>query len=199
MTRAVDIVAEYKAAIAAVTPAYRQRLGELGLVAPANRMGLVGVAAAAIGKRGLFEPDAAGAPAIIIPVWDGPIGDATVILAEPERLADLVAWWPKESATLFSRLGIATMLGGEALRAAMIGGAPVRLFRDPGGWARAGGGDAGIVVVDWGEPLLLAPKAIIADDLDHGAEIKAQLKRLRARLVGQIPAIRVPIRKDAAA
>jgi hypothetical protein len=200
MSAPVDLIAEYKAAIAAVTPAYRKRLGELGLIAPANRIGLVGVAGVRDIGRGLYEPDDGFLPAVLLPVWDGPIGDATAFLSEPDRLVDLVAWRPKEGAQFLTRLGLAVTLGAEAIRAALLSGEPLRLFRDPGGWARAGGGDAGAVVIEWSEEAgLLGLKSIVADDIEHGAEVKKRLKALRARLIGRVPQIRVPVKREAAA
>jgi hypothetical protein len=193
MSRVIDLVAEYRASVAAVTPRYRQRLAELGLIAPANRIGLVGVATVVEGGRGLFEPAPDGPAAIILPVWDRAISDATVILEEPDRLVDLVAWRPSGELPLLTRCGLAEMLGAEALSAAVIASEPLRVFRDPGGWARAGGGDVGVVVIDRSLDVgLLGLKTIVADDVDHGAEIKAALRKLRAKLIGQTPHIRVP-------
>jgi hypothetical protein len=193
MSRAVDRVAEYRAGIAGVTPRYRRRLAELGLIAPANRIGLVGLHGIVDIGHGQYQPDPDGEAAVIIPVWDGPIAAANVILDDPERLIDLVAWRPKAGPELLTRCGIAPMLGIEALSMARIAGEPLRVFRDPAGWARAGGGDVGVVVIDWSRDIgLLGLRTIVADDIEHGAEIKAKLKKLRAKLIGQVPQIRVP-------
>lgn len=200
MSRSIDIVAEYKAALAAVTDRFRRRFAQLGLIAPANRIGLAGVARVVERRGGIYEPDPAGLMAVVLPIWDGPISDARVVVEAPDRLIDLVAWRPAADAPLMTRLGQAQLLGAEALSVAVISGDPLRIFRDPGGWARAGGAAAGIVVIDWTADVgLLGLKAVIADDIEHGAEVKTRLKKLRARLVGRVPQIRVPISAGTAA
>lgn len=111
MSGSIDIVAEYKAAIAAVTDRFRRRFSELGLIAPANRIGLAGVARVVERRDGLYEPDPAGLMAVLLPIWDGPISDARVVVEAPDRLIDLVAWRPAADAPLMTRLGQAQLLG----------------------------------------------------------------------------------------
>jgi hypothetical protein len=193
MSGTVDLIGEYRGAVAAVIPRYRARFAELGLIHSANKIGLCGVAAAAEASGGVYQPEEGAPLAVILPVWDCAISDARVTIEHPELLVDLVAWRPKQPAWLLSRCGVAGMLGAEALAAAVVAREPLRLFRDPGGWARAGGGDAGAVVIDWSVDLgLLGLRALVCDDVEHGAEVKANLKKLRAALVGRVPQIRVP-------
>lgn len=202
MSRPVDIVSEYKAALAAVTPRYRGRIAELGLIAPANRIGLVGVARVTARSGNIFEPEAGGDVAVILPAWDGPIADARVIIDAPERLIDLVAWRPGKrdkrqlagSAALCTRLGIATLLGGEAVEIAAMSRQPLRVFRDPGGWARAGGGAAGAVIVDWtADNGLFQVEQIVCEDQEHAEDVEHLLKLLRVRLTPRLPEIRIPV------
>lgn len=197
MSRTIDLITEYLEAIdAAVEPRLRARLDELGLRAASNRIGFVGLSRISPGD-GLYAPDPDGPMATIFPVYDGPIDDAMAYLSAPERLVDLVAWQPKIPDTMLTRCGIATALGGDAIAAALFAGAPLRLFRNPGSWARADG--AGAVVLDWKNDLgLLAVKTLVAEDVHHGGFVKARLKELRKRQLRDVPAIRVPEKAEAA-
>ena len=188
-----DLVAEYRSAIARVTPAYRRRLAELGLIEPAHRIGLAGVASVIADVDGLYVPDDAGEMAVVLPVWAAPISDALAFLDDPGRLIDLVAWQPKRGAKLLMRRGIGAALGEEAIRAAHVSGSALRLYRNPGSWARAGAGSAGAVILDWSADLgLLDLKGVVAEDVAHGTEVKLRLRALQRR-IRRLPSIRVPI------
>jgi len=109
-----------------------------------------GVARITVHPGGLYEPsEEGGVPAIIIPCWPGQAP------GQPEDLVDLLAWVPS-SGNLYTRCGVADVLGEEAIRQAepcMGMTRPLTIFADPGSWARAhtwdDRGDHGIVVINW--------------------------------------------------
>ena len=191
MSRTVDLHSEYTAFVSAVTRRLLARLSKLGFVRPAHRIGLVGFAR--IEKSGgYFEPNSDGVPVLILPVVDGPTMSVPVTLAEdPSRLIDLVAWHPAKPCELAVRVGNAFALGEEKVREALLSGTPLRVFRDPQRWADANAD--GSVIVQWGAADdLLQASSIIADDIDHGAEVQRQLKILRSRILRRVPRVRVP-------
>jgi hypothetical protein len=198
MSRQVDLLGEYQAALAAQDPPRRARLGELGLIKPAHRIGLVGYARVLF-QSGTFEPNAAGEPALIFPVVDGPTLSVPTTLAEkPGQLVDLVAWHPARPTEMALRVGNAFALGEEEIRDAIVSQSPLRVFRDPGSWAAASA--EGAVIVDWdGAQDLLQLSVIVADDVDHGAIVQRQLKLLRSRMLKRLPRVRVPLSSIASA
>jgi hypothetical protein len=195
----VDLLPEYMEALdLAAHPPFRARLKQLGFTSP-DSTGAIGLARVAVSVDGFFEPDPGGPMAIIIPAFDGPIANPAQLLDDRERLIDLVAWQARLPQQISTRCGIASVLGGEAVRAATHGEGALRLFRSPASWARAGGATAGAVVLDWKTDIgLLAAATIIAEDLEHGGEVKRKLKELRARQIRQVPSIRVPEKAGAA-
>jgi hypothetical protein len=81
-----------------------------------------------------YTPREGGKPAIIVPVFDG------------GELIDLTATGLETRRTL-TRLGIASVLGQDAIDRAKDGETYVYLFSDPIEWLRNGG--RGAVVLDW--------------------------------------------------
>lgn len=191
----VDLHGELAAAIDAVTPRHVARFNELGLdVAARARVGLVGVARIAERHGGIYDLSEAGVPALIFPVWDGPICDPEVAFCYPSPLIDLAAWRPGEpEAPVLTRCGIATLLGNAAVEGARMFHEPLRIFRAPIAWACAGGDGVGIVVLDWSADIgLLHIETVVAEDIEHGEEIRRHLQKLRRKLTPSLPVIAVP-------
>lgn len=93
--------------------------------------------------------DGTGIPAIICPCWNGPAP------GHPEDIIDLVAWCPSLD-RMFTRRGVAAVLGEEAIRKSepmMASTRPLVIYRNPLEWAKGhtwnDAGDHGIVIVDW--------------------------------------------------
>lgn len=192
----IDVCHEYIVAIDCGSP-YRSRLADLGFGGAAiSSMGLPGLAKIINLGGGLYTPnDEAGELAVILPVWDEHVpADLTVFFNDPSRIIDLVAWSPRVPETLLTRRGIAASLGERAIRDAFVDLAPLRLFRTPSSWAKAGAESAGAVIIDWraDDLRLLDLQAIVAEDIDHGRDIRAALQRLRRRRALGMPQIRVP-------
>jgi hypothetical protein len=99
---------------------------------------------------GTYTPDPDGPlPAILCPAW------RDVAPGLREDLVDLVAWTPTTGA-MFSRLGLADVLGAAAIDRAMpcMGSVdPLVIYADPGEWAHAHTwdhrGDHGVVIIRW--------------------------------------------------
>lgn len=149
----------------------------LGYGVPADITPFCGVAL--IRRHGPFyEPDTGGTPAVIIPAMDG--GD----------LADLVAFTPRQLGRWQVRLGGCPLLGIDNLG---IWSAPLHLWRTPLAYLRAG--LQGVVVLSWPAaiPRLTCCSELIAEDIDHGREIRRRLTRSNA-----LPKISVPSQRRVA-
>ena len=128
-----------------------------------------------------YQPDQDGFPAWIIPCMD------------QGETCDLLAFTSNEPGRWWTRLGEGAFVGGDALGDAVMD-EPVRVFRTPLSWLRAGAPSDGLVVVDVDHKLarrVLADYPIIAEDIAHGDELERELT------VVQRPRISVP-RKAAA-
>jgi hypothetical protein len=146
-------------------------------LASINRLMDQGVSLSAINSpwplhaaRVQFDPDAGryrplllGSPVFIV-----------AVIAE-EGVIDAVAWEPR-SGRLASRLGVGAMLGEWALADPAAGrtGLPIRVWRSPLSWLRAG--RQGVVIVD---PIRaahrLAGLTLAGEDEGHDATLAAQL------------------------
>jgi len=136
----------------------------------------------------LYQPadrEGVGTPAIIIPCWPGPAPDHS------DDLVDLLAWVP--GAGLFTRRGIADVLGEEAIRQSepcMGITRPLRIFADPGAWARAhtwnDRGDHGLVVIRWNR--VRATLGHLGGAVEFVASDVATGRRLREALQPKAPA-----------
>ncbi|MGE5548419.1 MAG: hypothetical protein ACM33T_16055 [Solirubrobacterales bacterium] len=178
-----DLFAEYDDAIVraqvASARAWRERMGWPRSAALQG----IGGGVARINPHGKFyEPsDIGGVAAIIIPAWSG------TAPGFPEDVADLVAWVPTTD-QVFVRLGVADLLGEEAVRRCepcMGITRPLRIYSDPGSWARAhtwnDRGDHGVVVLDWARAQaalghLVGAVEFIADNLSLGQRLRAALQ-----------------------
>ena len=172
-----EVWAELSHARASVTPAQDRRLHALGIPADARLM----CGTARIQPEGKFyQADDNGIMAVIIPIIEG------------EVVADLLAFQPSRPDRWWLRLGVAAYLGGDALGDAVMD-EPVRVFRTPLAWLRAGAPADGLVVLDHDiASRELAYHHVVAEDLAHGLELD-RLLTIPARR----PQIRVP-RKAAA-
>ncbi|MGE5546495.1 MAG: hypothetical protein ACM33T_06340 [Solirubrobacterales bacterium] len=133
----------------------------------------------------LYTPDDTGPlAAILVPVWSGPAP------GRPEDLVDLLAWVPS-TGDLLTRWGLADVLGLEAVYQAgpcMGVNRPLRVFRDPGAWARAavwdgpeGRGAHGVVVINWAG--VAAALGHLVGMVDFIADDLATARRLRDALM----------------
>jgi len=141
-----------------------------------------GVARIEPAHDGTYTPNPDGPlPAILCPAWRDQAPGF------PEDLFDLVAWVPTTGA-MFSRFGLADVLGTAALDRAtpLMGFAdPLVIFSDPGAWARAhtwdDRGNHGVVIVDWSRVrAVLGPLVGVAEfivpDLATGRRLRSALQ-----------------------
>ena len=189
----VDLFAELDASIClAQSDAARAWRTAQGWPRRATLMGLGGgLARIAFTGDGLYEPcdperEGVGTPAIVIPVWPGPVPGFS------DELADLVAWTPSNGA-MFSRLGLTDVIGEEAIRAsrpvAGDGGRPLKVFSSPTAWAAAATWDGpdsrgahGVLVVRWegvraalGDLIGVVP--FITDSIETGRRLRDALEQ----------------------
>lgn len=132
--------------------------------------------AAHIHPRGpFFEFGPQGERAVIIPALDG------------GEVADLVAY---RRGRVWVRLGACPLLGLDNLG---VWSEPMHVWRTPLGYLRAG--LHGVVVLSWPAaiPLLRSCSELIAEDIEHGNEIRRRLSAPPAT-----PAITVPVARVAA-
>jgi hypothetical protein len=170
-----DLFEEYDAAIRRAGSPEARAWREPFFPRSAVLMGLGGsLARINTDRSGRYEPtDEGGHPAILCPIWEGPAP------GRPEDLIDLVAWVPKTN-RMFSRLGHAEVIGEYALLPPIWD--PVRVFPDPGAWARAAtwddNGGHGIVVVRWDRVWhrLGGLPSIVVDDIALGQRLREALK-----------------------
>ncbi len=177
LARQVPLLDELLGALAAPTPEQDQTLIKLGV--SADIMWFVG-AAKIRPSDSLHELDPDGEPAWVIPCIDG--GNTVDLLAfkrdEPGR------WW--------LRLGVCAFLGGDALGDVVMD-EPVRAFKTPLSWLRAGAPADGLVVLNWDTVRReLIYHNLIAEDIEHGVELERRLS-----IPAQRPQIRVPKAKAA--
>ena len=123
----------------------------------------------------MVDPD--GAAALVVPALD-PDGE----------MIDLVAWRPTMPHRPASVCNIAFALGEAAIESAIATRRPLNLFRTVPAWLAAE--SDGAVIIDWltALPLLRRCRALVADDLRLGRELRS---RLTASI--RVPLIRVAI------
>lgn len=124
-----------------------------------------------------FEPATEGRPSIIVPVMEG------------GELADLVAFDPRQPNRWQVRLGACPLLGIDNLG---VYTEPLCIWRSPLGYLQAG--LTGVVVLSWpgSIPLIGYTCEIVAEDVQHGQEVRNRLSRPRS-----LPKISVPLSKVA--
>lgn len=183
---------ELKAAIArARRGGDRQRLAERQVKCP-----LVG-SALVRADGNLYQPDEAGAEAYIFSVLARThVCAGGHLTADPTPrdlagaavpLVDLAAWRPSKPRSVLLRRGSVSALGwdldtGETHEA-------LQLWTLPTSWAAAD--FRGLVVIDWPRvsPRLLEWREIVADTLELGERLEAELARARRRLTPRWPRI----------
>ncbi len=160
MTGMVQILDELRTALAAPTSEQDQELINLGV--PADITYYVG-AAEIRPSDCLYELDPGGEPAWVIPCF------------YDNRTVDLLAFKSDEPSRWWLRLGVCAFLGGDALGDVVMD-EPVRAFKTPLTWLRAGAPADGLVVLDNEiASRELAYHNIIAEDLAHGEELESRL------------------------
>lgn len=99
------------------------------------------------------------------------------------EIIDIVAWQPRRPDIWWLRLGVATILGADAIDASHWRGEPVVLHETPEDWVRARG--EGAVILDWSidlYPILsLAPSVKCSTNL-LAARLRKALDRPRLRI-----------------
>ena len=178
MSRAVYIIDELMAALGGATSErHVDHLLHLGL--PPAAVDMCGTAKIRPDGQN-YVPDDDGIEAVILPCFDA---------SEP---IDLLAFVTADPGQYWLRLGQAAYIGGDALGDAVMG-EPVRVFRTPLSWLRAGAPANGLVVLD--DEIArreLAYHSVVAEDLAHGEELLVALT-----IPAQHPTIGIP-RQEAA-
>ena len=157
MSATVALIDELLAALGrAMTQEHVDRLVDLGVSVATTAL----CGTAKIRPEGShYAPDDDGPEAVILPCFDA---------SEP---IDLLAFVTADPGQYWLRLGQAAYIGGDALGDAVMG-EPVRVFRTPLSWLRAGAPANGLVVLD--DEIArreLAYHSIVAEDLAHGLEL----------------------------
>lgn len=124
----------------------------------------------------------------------GAVLSAVIEAFGPDRqtVEDLIAWPIGRPAAFATAMRCADVIGGWRIEAAPIADRPLRVFRHPEAWLRAG--CAGIVVVDpilGSRQLAQTRGTIAAEDIAHGREIAAWLPSHfdRRRVLAPIPRV----------
>lgn len=143
--------------------------------------GPVVVARVARRNGGLFDWDVGGELAFVQPVWAPPPGDRNFI--------DLVAWTRARPDETLTRRGLGAWLGEEAVWAAELGEAPLRLHATPLAWLMDAGLGAVILDPEAARFDLLRLASIEASTVRH-AETVDRLLRTESTAY---PKIRVPV------
>ncbi|MGF3025565.1 hypothetical protein ACQVP2_22405 [Methylobacterium aquaticum] len=121
----------------------------------------------------------------------GPGPGAMSVYTVPARdaagdVVDVVAWHPR-SGRIASWLGRIGVLGEDSLWRPLGCDEPLLVHRDPVGWLRADWRGVVVVHETRARRQLLDAGALLAEDVDHGEELDAMLRRVRLPriLVGQ--------------
>ena len=165
-------------------------------VSHSDRLGCgnAGVVAVETTRDGLYQPAPGGRRAFIMPVY-GPFRPPKVPIADPADAApiDLLGWYSHRPGRWWRRRGVAIILGEWAVELGETYDEPVRVYRTPLDWLRAGG--EGLVIVDWTEAYFrLAGLQLVASDVAHGEELQRRLRPPQP----EGPRILVPRRRTAA-
>ncbi|MBK3800974.1 hypothetical protein GAY33_17365 [Azospirillum brasilense] len=201
MAMPVDLVHEFGRAIRIVPLDDEGPVGEWlarrGLTAERRHaVGELGILKAILSRSTMtFEPNDDGERVLVAPVWGGRAAEPECPALHLSELVDLVGWRPNDPATLYQRLGLASVMGREGLRLSLATASPLRLFRTVEAFIRYGGESQGefpaAVLLNFNMAWLhLADlPAVIADDIEHGTVLDEILKRQRPAP----PPIRVPV------
>ena len=124
-------------ALPGLGPGDRQHLSDFGIAREAiHRAG--GLARARIKTTcRVWEPDFAGFPAVVMPIWGGPAPSIYQAVERPQ-LADLIAWRSAEPQRWWYRVGAyGAVLGADNLDLAHTEGWPITFETTPLDWLRA--------------------------------------------------------------
>jgi len=181
-TVVIDLRAEHRAAIAALSEEDRGRLADFGIGADEiGRFRMCGIARVAV-QGALYQPDEEGGVAIVTPVRvEHPVSPEArrpAIFARWGPIVDLVAWHPSEPLRWALRTGAAEWLG--CIEPQCLAPEPVRVHRSVLDWLRAG--CSGIVPLssDRGELYRLLSAChggILAADDAHAHDLRRALSR----------------------
>jgi len=173
-----NLAAEFSVAVRAIRQHHLDHLMARGITGRAMiAVGLVGVARIEVGRAGLYQPADHGLPVLILPCWDRAPVRPDGSVAWDAVPVDLVAVRTDDPGRWWLRRGAVTLLGEWLLDHALLGDDPIRVYRDPLAWLRAGG-DGVVVLDDAGFDILAnLPAGLVAEDVEHGQEIRARLSR----------------------
>jgi hypothetical protein len=118
-----------------------------------------------------WRPDSDGIEALVVAVWAFAPRDADGRWVTDNQVVDLVAFRPAEPSRWWVRTGFATCLGEWSIPT--LSDDPVHVWRTPLAWLRAG--TSGICILDpsAARDVLLRCSAIVAEEVEHGREIRA--------------------------
>jgi len=176
----IDLRAEHRCAVAALTEEDRGRLADFG-IGPDDlgRFRMCGIARVAV-RDGLYQPDEEGGVAIITPVRvERPVSPEArrpAIWARWGPIVDLLAWHPSEPLRWALRTGAAEWLG--CIEPQYLDPEPVRVHRCVLDWLRAGCSGLVPLSVDRGELYRLLSGVhggILAADDTHARDLRRAL------------------------
>jgi hypothetical protein len=176
------LAAEMRTAFAALRPSDIRELAQCGVPQIlVDHFQMVGVARIRV-QGELYEPDPSGALAVITPVLaqfpDTPESCRPDVYALIGNIVDLLAWDARVPQRWAFRVGAATWLG--CIPPQHCDPDPVRIWRSPLNWLRAGCNGLVIVARERAEAYRLlagCSGGIIAEDGEHAAELRQALER----------------------
>ena len=100
---------------------------------------------------------------------------------------ELVAWYRDDPLKWWARTGALDVLGEARLAKALCEDLPVRIYRSPQAWNRAGGGGApGCCILDWdsqaGMECRAFARALVGDDLAHARQLQRMVDKRKPRI-----------------
>jgi hypothetical protein len=176
----IDLVGEMVTAQKAMTPHHRDVLISQRISTELiDIWGWVGVDRVLI-EGETYQPMAGGSIVFVAPVRTHPHGPEH---ANPELflrvgdIVDLVAWDPEQPDRWVLRTGAATCLG--CIGPQLLDPDPVCIWRTPLRWLQSGGSGLCPLMCDLGEiqRLLLGVRHLIAEDVEHGRQLRDLLSR----------------------
>ena len=176
----IDLRAEHRAAVAALTEEDRGRLADFG-IGPDDigRFRMCGIARVLV-RDGLYQPDEEGGVAIVTPVRVErpytPEARRPGIWARWGPIVDLVAWHPSEPLRWALRVGSAEWIG--CIEPQYLDPEPVRVHRSVFDWLRAGCSGLVPLSSDRGELYRLLSGVhggILAADDTHARDLRRAL------------------------
>jgi hypothetical protein len=179
MSDDLDLIGEMVAAQCRLSRTHRDSLCALGIPAGVLDRGWVGVESISV-SGSVYQPDQGGGWAYITPIRahsDGPEPIAPEEILHVGDIVDLVAWQPSKLECWALRRGAATWLG--AIGPQLLDPDPVPIWRTPLAWLQAGGEGLCLLsqVLHDRQRVLLGIRHILAEDVEHGRELRDTLLR----------------------